>query len=409
VVQWLTAWALLLLLLQVAVFDDAEPEPTAALLGLATVPLGPVAEGVPVQGAFTLSHPVTGSAAGTVWVSAAWHDPLAMAAAGTRLLTARVPMLDSTAAAAAAAAAAASKGQQDAQGGTGAAASGGGGGGGGGDLAVDAMQAQLQQLQLQLHLPQQSQQQQQQQQQQPGWPQVMQQGPQLLSAMPMLLGNTQQQQALQPHMPTVSASAAAAVSAAFGSSQQQQVPFLWNAAPPGDPTSPFKGQGSSGSIMLSKHGMQTAAAAAATSEPFASGSTEIGGLGFNLRYGAANNPLQQSLDQQQLQSLMQSAAYGRPPAVVQPALIQQQQQQVNAVLTRVGTNAEAWGSCDTTIYLRVEGLSLSDDARADAAVRGRHVLLAHMLLEDFTSPEQQCTETALADGCAGQTGLGLPT
>jgi hypothetical protein len=260
------------------------------------------------------------------------------------------------------------------------------------------MQLQLQQLQLQLQLHQQ-----QTQQQQSVWSQLMQgvaQGPQLLSAVPMLLSNTQQQQALQPHMPTVNASAAAAVSAAFGSSQQQAPSLLCNAAPLGDPTSPFKGQGRNGGIMSLQHGTQTAAAAAV---PFAAGSIGIGGSGFNHRYGAATNPLQQSLEQQQqqlLQSLIQSAAQGRRSAVVQPALIsqQQQQQQGNAVLRRVDTNEETWSSCDTTIYLRVEGLGLSDDALSDAAVRGHHVLLAHMLLEDFTRPEQQCTETALADG-----------
>jgi hypothetical protein len=389
--------------MQVAVFDDAEPEPSAALLGLASVPLGPLSEGVPVQAAFTLVHPVTGAAAGTVWVSIAWHDPLAAAAAGNALLSgSRVPMLDNTSAAAAAANAAATVRVEPAGALTvvaeetvGAAR---------GDATIQALQAQLNQVQLQLQQHQQyNTQQQQQQQQQIGWPQVV-QGPQLLASVPMLLSSPQQGQQLQPHMPGINPAAAAAVAAALGG-QQQQVPLMWNHAPPGDPTSPFKGQDMSGRILMLQQGSPLAAAAAGSSA-----------AGFNMRYGAATNLMQHFAGQQQLQAspMPPAAAYGLAPAQQQPQSWQHQQQQqqmvqlsqqqpqqqqdVGGVLRRVSTSADSWVNCDTTIYFRVEGLTLSGDGLADPAVRGRHVLLAHMLLEDFTSPVQQCTETAVADG-----------
>jgi hypothetical protein len=396
---------LLLLLLQVAVFDDAEPDPTAALLGFVSVPLAPLAEGVPVQGAYPLTHPASGSPAGTVWVNVAWHDPLAAAALGSRLRTRRVPAVAAGTAAAADGGGVQCDRLTAPQPGAGAAAV----GGGGGDPAVEAMQAQLQQLQLQLQMHQQ------QHQQQVGWPEVM-QAPQLLPSVPMLLCNPQQQQqAMQPHMPGVSPAAAAAVAAALGPAGQH-VPLLTNATPPGDPTSPFRGQGcgyagnNNSSSMFLQHG-----------PPAVQAAQYSGGGCFNMRYGAAS-PVQQPLEQQQYQQQWQqqqshlqpaAASQARQPALQQPAVLgqpppllqqqqpqQQQHQSVGGaeVLRRVGTNAETWADVDTSIYFRVEGLSLSDDALGDPAVRGRHVLLAHMLLEDFTSPVQQCTETALADG-----------
>lgn len=388
-----------MLLLQVAVFDDAEPEPSAALLGLASVPLGPLSEGVPVQGAFTLVHPVTGAAAGTVRVSIAWHDPLAAAAAGNALLSgSRVPMVDSTSAAASAAtaAAAAATVRVEPAGALIAAE-------GAGDATIQALQAQLNQVQRQLQQHQQYSTQQLQQQQQIGWPQIV-QGPQLLASVPMLLSSPQQGQQLQPHMPGVNPAAAAAVAAVLGSNQQQQMPLMWNHAPPGDPTSPFKGQDMSGRILMLQQGSPLAAAAAGSSA-----------AGFNMRYGSATNLMQHYAGQQQLQASPNppAAAYGLGPAQQQPQSWQQQQQQqivqlpqqqpqqqqdVGGVLRRVSTSADSWVHCDTTIYFRVEGLTLSGDGLADPAVRGRHVLLAHMLLEDFTSPVQQCTETAVADG-----------
>jgi len=410
---------------QVAVFDDAEADPSTALLGLASVPLAPLAEGVPVQGAYSLMQPGTGQPAGTVWLSIAWHDPLATAALGTRLLTARLPLTGTTAAAAgdggdsdavrqpAAAAAAAV---------TATPAADAAGLGVGADPAVWALQAQLQQLQLQLLQHQQ----QQQPQQQPMWPQAM-QGPQLLPAVPMVLNSPQQQ---QPCMPGISPAAAAAVTAALGSSQQQQQTLLLNnTAPPGDPTSPFRpaaiGAGNQHSGLVQQPQQQwlctpTKAAAAAGS---------IGGCGFNLRYGTPTGNIQQQSSPHHSVLLSPPAATGpgRQPALQQPFLLQHQPQQSLVqyaqqpqqqpqqqpggcdessqgagqpaeVLERVCVSAEGWVQPDTTIYLRVEGLSLSGDALADPAVVGRHVLLAHMLLEDFTSPVQQCTETALADG-----------
>jgi hypothetical protein len=259
----------------------------------------------------------------------------------------------------------------------------------------------MQQLQSQL------QQHQQQQQQQPMWPQVMQE-PQMLQSVPMLLDNSQQK---QPHMPGVSLAAAAAVSAALGAGQQQHAPLMWSQTPPGDPTLPFRAQGvpvgAPGSIMLLQHGV-----------PASYGSAGAAAGGFNLRYGSSANTLQQSPHQPAAftpAATAAAAAATRQVQLQQPlpqpqgGAVQQQhlQQSVvpagqqgssEVVLRRVSSNAESWGSTDTTIYFRVEGLSLSADALADPAVWGRHVLLAHMLLEDFTSPVQQCTDTAVAQG-----------
>ncbi|WIA13452.1 hypothetical protein OEZ85_007032 [Tetradesmus obliquus] len=54
--------------LQVAVFDDAVAGP-AALIGVATVPLASLAEGIPVEGTFCLTNPVAAQPAGTIQIS----------------------------------------------------------------------------------------------------------------------------------------------------------------------------------------------------------------------------------------------------------------------------------------------------------------------------------------------------
>jgi hypothetical protein len=62
---------------QVAVFDDAAgPNSAAALLGIATVPLAPLAVGAPVEGGFVLLHPATRQQAGRLWLSISWANPL---------------------------------------------------------------------------------------------------------------------------------------------------------------------------------------------------------------------------------------------------------------------------------------------------------------------------------------------
>jgi hypothetical protein len=166
--------------------------------------------------------------------------------------------------------------------------------------------------------------------------------------------------------------------------------------------------------MLLQHGM-----------PAVGGGTGAAAGGFNLRYASSANTLQQPPHQQAVftpAAAAAAAASARQTPLQQPvpqpqhydALQQQQQQQQQhpqqsvmpvgqpgsseVVLRHVSSDAESWGSTDTTIYFRVEDLSLSADALADPAVRSRHVLLAHMLLEDFTSPVQQCTDTAVAQG-----------
>ena len=65
--------------MQVAVFDDSSsPEdPGAGLLGLAEVPLAALTQNLPIEGGFQLVNPSTGTAAGSVWLTVAWTNPLA--------------------------------------------------------------------------------------------------------------------------------------------------------------------------------------------------------------------------------------------------------------------------------------------------------------------------------------------
>jgi hypothetical protein len=388
--------------LQVAVFDDAVDDPAAALLGLAGVSCAALALGQAVEGCFPLAHPTTGAAAGAVWLSIAWHDPLATAAAGISRLQPRLPATSAAAAAAVAEAASAGPAASVSAPPPGAAA-----------LTHDPVGQQQQQQQQQQGWAQLFGQQQQQQQQQ---------APTMLPSVPMLLVSPQRPGEQQPtagHAPSVHAGAAAAVAAAVARTrQQQQHPLLLAAPPPGDPTSPFKRAGECGSgsavHMLARpaaasppteHGRQqqlwgpsavpppaggggpapltdavlqlVAAASAAACAALASPQQRLGTQG-----GAAVLPPQQQHPQQQHPQQQQQLATPVPP-----------------VLRRVLPNPDAWGAFDTTIYLRLECLSLSEDALADPAVGGRHVLLAHMLLEDFTSPVQQCTDTALASRC----------
>lgn len=69
-------------------FDDAVAGP-AALIGVATVPLASLAEGIPVEGTFCLTNPVAAQPAGTIQISVAWHNPRATS---NKQLQARVPL-----------------------------------------------------------------------------------------------------------------------------------------------------------------------------------------------------------------------------------------------------------------------------------------------------------------------------
>jgi hypothetical protein len=61
------------------VFDDSSSpdDPGAGLLGLAEVPFAALNQNLPVEGGFQLVDPSTGAAAGKVWLTAAWTNPLA--------------------------------------------------------------------------------------------------------------------------------------------------------------------------------------------------------------------------------------------------------------------------------------------------------------------------------------------
>lgn len=86
---------------------------------------------------------------------------------------------------------------------------------------------------------------------------------------------------------------------------------------------------------------------------------------------------------------------GAPPSTgttAQPGLTSTGQHSLPpAIMRRVDPNPATWDALDTTVYFKVESLSLSADALADTALQ--HLLLAHMFCEDFTSAAQQCTMT----------------
>lgn len=346
--------------LQVAVFDDAVADPVAALLGIASIPLASVVNSIPVEGLFDLIHPVHMQPAGKLGVSIAWHNPIATAAAGAKQLKARIPLLDPAAVAAAAAATAASSSP---------------------------------------HMLQQ-----QQQQPQEFW--ASQQPEALLPSVPMLSPTSR---GLQASLPSSNPAAAAAVAAAVGrQQQQQQVPLLHGHAA-GDPVAAFSriavaaGRPSAvpGGVLLLQ-GQQLASASVVSASA-------------NHRYGNAGG-LDQSLDGPLLaadSTAVQAAAApllasaGRP-LLQPPAMLNTAAGMVGAagaganggncagplpVLRQVSPDPETWGELDTTLYIKVESLQLTEDALRDA--RLQHVLLAHMFCEDFTSAAQQCTATVL--------------
>jgi hypothetical protein len=342
-------------MLQVAVFDDAVEDPSAALLGLASVPCAALVQGIPVEGAFGLVHPSSGDHRGRVWLSIKWHNPLAAAAVGARPLQLRVPLADAAAAAAVTSSSVAAA------------------------APVQQEQPVVQQM---------------------DWPQLLAQQQlqqQLLPSVPMLTAtHLQQQQLTSGHAPSMSPVAAAAVAAAFARGQQQQQPLMLAAPPPGNPLAAFSKAPGGTLMLLQPHPGQPDMACGG-----AASTTGVLGQPPNLRYGGVQSLLQQSLEGLPLSAAQSPLLPATRQQQVPPQQLDQgssSSSQAQAVLMRVLPNPEAWGSLDTTIFFRVECLALSEDALADPAIAGRHVLLAHMLLEDFTSPVQQCTETALVTG-----------
>lgn len=325
---------------QVAVFDDAVLDPAAALLGLAAVPLGALADGLPVEGCcFDVIQPSSGRPAGRLVVSVAWHNPLAATGAG-RVPPAHVPLLHPPAAAAAAVSPALLEQQQ---------------------LAAGPQQQLLQQLL----------------------------GPaDMLAAMPLLA------HPLQPSaVAGVSADAAAAVAAALcGSQQQQPPPLLLKGRPPDNPLQAFSAAAGrlSGSLQQQREQPQQLCSSPAAAAAVAAADAAAHRYGGGGRLGGADSTVPAGATYVGGGSSWQQALAGGPAVAAAPL----------PVMRHISPASDAWdsGCADTSVIFRVDGLVLSPDALADPALQ--HCLLAHSFLEDFTSPAQQCTAT-VPKGCVG--------
>lgn len=63
--------------MQFVVFDDAgASDPMRCIIGMASVPLASLAQGIPVEGSFRLTNPVTKRPAGKIVLGLGWHNPL---------------------------------------------------------------------------------------------------------------------------------------------------------------------------------------------------------------------------------------------------------------------------------------------------------------------------------------------
>ncbi|KAG2447989.1 hypothetical protein HYH02_007017 [Chlamydomonas schloesseri] len=79
--------------LQLVVFDDSQSDdPLRAIVGVASVPLAGLAQGVPVEGAFKLTNPVTRQPAGRLVLGLGWHNPLQLPGAVPKPPPPRVPI-----------------------------------------------------------------------------------------------------------------------------------------------------------------------------------------------------------------------------------------------------------------------------------------------------------------------------
>ncbi|GFR44254.1 hypothetical protein Agub_g5456 [Astrephomene gubernaculifera] len=79
--------------LTLVVFDDAQSDdPLRAIVGVASVPLAGLASGVPVEGAFKLTNPVTRQPAGRLVLGLGWHNPLQLPGAPPKAPAPKVPI-----------------------------------------------------------------------------------------------------------------------------------------------------------------------------------------------------------------------------------------------------------------------------------------------------------------------------
>ncbi|GLI67567.1 hypothetical protein VaNZ11_011794 [Volvox africanus] len=79
--------------LAMVVFDDAQSDdPLRAIVGLASIPMTSLANGIPVEGSFKLTNPVTRKPAGRVVLGMGWHNPLQLPGAPPKSPPPRVPI-----------------------------------------------------------------------------------------------------------------------------------------------------------------------------------------------------------------------------------------------------------------------------------------------------------------------------
>jgi hypothetical protein len=310
------------------------------------VPLSSLAEGIPVEGVFSITSPVDAQPAGSIQISVAWHNPIT---SGNKQLQGRLPLLGAVAGNTAAAAAAA---------------------------AADVCHMQEQLVQHQ--------------------PEVA-----LQKAVPLL------HSAGVPCMPGMSSGAVAAISGALDRRQQQQIPLLHLAGRTNGSSaaaiveSSIRPAEPSGGVMLLQRPQLSSTMGAACNRYNSVSPSE------HLQQDA-RTPCQPAMLQPVLLSVA-DAAHGRvgsSPApgleTCDPAITVASEGAAAAaagsshwdsapVMRQVSPASETWGSLDTTIYFKLEALQLTDDALQDPGLQ--HVLLAHMFCEDFTSAADQCTPT----------------
>lgn len=75
------------------VFDDAQgDDPMRAIVGVASIPMASLAAGVPVEGAFKLTNPITKRPAGRIILGLGWHNPLQLPGTAPQAPPPRVPI-----------------------------------------------------------------------------------------------------------------------------------------------------------------------------------------------------------------------------------------------------------------------------------------------------------------------------
>eukprot|EP00878_Enallax_costatus_P040040 GHUV01046014.1.p1 GENE.GHUV01046014.1~~GHUV01046014.1.p1 ORF type:complete len:360 (+),score=128.73 GHUV01046014.1:301-1380(+) len=174
--------------------------------------------------------------------------------------------------------------------------------------------------------------------------------------------------------PSTSAAAAAAVAAALQSKQQLEVRLL-RSNQTSSPAAAFAGAHSKtpgGMLLLAGQQLASNAAFRPVVHRYSS----------NAMHHCQELGTDMSSVSQAILLPLSAAGQSRP-----------QQDSQQPIMQRVDPDPSSWRNLDTTVYFKVDSLSLSTDALRDPALQ--HLLLAHMFCEDFTSAAQQCTGTVL--------------